>query len=83
MWESHEKIIISDVDGTVTKSDIFGHILPRIGFTDWAHQGIANLYTNIKANGYSRASEDKVFRLRNFTFVMQKRILSFREIIEA
>ena len=52
MWESSEKIIISDVDGTVTKSDIFGHILPRIGFTDWAHQGIANLYTNINANGY-------------------------------
>ena len=52
MWESHEKIIISDVDGTVTKSDIFGHILPRIGFTDWAHQGKANLYTNINDNGY-------------------------------
>ena len=37
LWECYEKIIISDVDGTVTKSDFFGHILPRIGFTDWAH----------------------------------------------
>ncbi len=43
--------MISDIDGTVTKSDMFGHILPRIGI-EWAHSGIANLYTNILKNGY-------------------------------
>jgi phosphatidate phosphatase LPIN len=40
------------VDGTVTKSDLPGHILPRLGISDWAHDGIANLLTNIEKNGY-------------------------------
>ena len=44
--------MISDVDGTVTKSDILGHILPRLGASDWAHKGIASLYNNIVNNGY-------------------------------
>ena len=45
-------MIISDVDGTVTKSDLPGHVLPRLGISDWAHEGIANLFTNIDRNGY-------------------------------
>ena len=52
LWGHQEKIIISDVDGTVTKSDMLGHILPRLGASDWAHSGIAKLYTNISHNGY-------------------------------
>ena len=52
MWHHDEKIIISDVDGTVTKSDVLGHILPRIGMSDWAHTGIAELYSNVRQNGY-------------------------------
>ena len=52
LWNHKEKIVISDVDGTVTKSDILGHILPRIGASDWAHSGIASLYNNIQNNGY-------------------------------
>jgi phosphatidate phosphatase PAH1 len=44
--------VISDVDGTVTKSDLLGHVLPRLGTSDWAHDGIANLYTDIFKNGY-------------------------------
>lgn len=51
-WNYDEKIIISDVDGTVTKSDLLGHILPRLGTSDWAHSGIAKLYSNINSNGY-------------------------------
>lgn len=45
------KIVISDVDGTITKSDVLGQLLPRIG-KDWTHQGICKLFTNIAANGY-------------------------------
>lgn len=44
-------MIISDVDGTITKSDMLGHVLPRFG-RDWTHTGIAKLYTAIKKNGY-------------------------------
>ena len=44
--------MISDVDGTVTKSDVLGHVLPRVGL-DWSHTGIARLFTNIQGNGYT------------------------------
>ena len=51
LWNYNDKIIISDIDGTITKSDVLGHILPRIGH-DWAQSGVANLFTKIKENGY-------------------------------
>ena len=37
------RVIISDVDGTITKSDVFGHILPRFNI-HYSHNGIAELY---------------------------------------
>jgi phosphatidate phosphatase LPIN len=43
--------VISDIDGTITKSDVLGHLLTRIG-KDWTHQGIAKLYKGINLNGY-------------------------------
>jgi len=51
-WDSSTKCVVTDVDGTVTRSDFLGHVLPRIGASDWAHEGIANLYTSISQNGY-------------------------------
>ena len=50
-WSSTDKVIISDVDGTVTKTDARGHLLTRVGF-DYAHDGIASLFTRIRDNGY-------------------------------
>ena len=50
-WDYSEKIVISDIDGTVTNSDMLGHLFPRFGI-EWAHSGIANLYSNIYKNGY-------------------------------
>ena len=46
--------MISDVDGTVTKSDVLGHLVPTLSFgtSHWAHPGIASLFTNIRKNGY-------------------------------
>uniref|UniRef100_A0A915NG02 LNS2/PITP domain-containing protein n=1 Tax=Meloidogyne floridensis TaxID=298350 RepID=A0A915NG02_9BILA len=46
-----DKLVISDIDGTITKSDVLGHVIPAIGGT-WAHSGVAELYTRIKNNGY-------------------------------
>ena len=46
LWNTNIKIVISDVDGTVTSSDLLGHVLPTIG-RDWTHPGLANLYTLI------------------------------------
>ncbi|KAG2451546.1 hypothetical protein HYH02_004144 [Chlamydomonas schloesseri] len=45
------KIVISDIDGTITKSDVLGHLLPAMGL-DWSHPGIAQLLTNIRQNNY-------------------------------
>lgn len=44
--------MVSDIDGTITKSDVLGHILPIIG-KDWAQGGVAQLFTKIKNNGYN------------------------------
>ncbi|EPQ09279.1 Phosphatidate phosphatase LPIN2 [Myotis brandtii] len=51
LWNWNDKIIISDIDGTITKSDALGQILPQLG-KDWTHQGIAKLYHAINENGY-------------------------------
>uniref|UniRef100_A0A6J0TPH5 phosphatidate phosphatase n=1 Tax=Pogona vitticeps TaxID=103695 RepID=A0A6J0TPH5_9SAUR len=51
LWNWNDKIVISDIDGTITKSDALGQILPQLG-KDWTHQGIAKLYHSINENGY-------------------------------
>ncbi|XP_029686277.1 phosphatidate phosphatase LPIN2 isoform X1 [Takifugu rubripes] len=51
LWNWDDKVIISDIDGTITKSDVFGQILPQLG-KDWTHQGIAKLYHSVAENGY-------------------------------
>ncbi|KAK3275621.1 hypothetical protein CYMTET_16253 [Cymbomonas tetramitiformis] len=51
LWNWNSKVVISDVDGTITKSDMLGHILPMVG-RDWSHSGIASLFRNISCNGY-------------------------------
>jgi len=52
VWSPHSKIVISDVDGTITKSDVLGHIFFYVG-RDWTHLGVAQLYSSITANGYN------------------------------
>ncbi|XP_022448102.2 phosphatidate phosphatase LPIN3 isoform X2 [Delphinapterus leucas] len=51
LWKWDDRVIISDIDGTITKSDVLGHILPQLG-KDWTHQGITSLYHKIHLNGY-------------------------------
>ncbi|XP_061569956.1 phosphatidate phosphatase LPIN2-like isoform X2 [Cololabis saira] len=51
LWNWDDKVIISDIDGTITKSDVFGQILPQLG-KDWTHRGIAKLYHSVHENGY-------------------------------
>lgn len=50
-WKHTDKVVISDIDGTITKSDVLGHILPMVG-KDWAQLGVAELFTKIEKNGY-------------------------------
>ena len=51
LWDFRTKIVISDVDGTITRSDVMGHVMPRFGH-DWSHHGICNLFQKIHNNGY-------------------------------
>lgn len=51
LWKYDVQIVVSDIDGTITKSDALGHLFTFVG-KDWTHPGIANLYTNIFKNGY-------------------------------
>ena len=51
LWQSNVKIIISDIDGTITRSDILGQVLPFFG-GKWSHDGVIELYNNIYKNGY-------------------------------
>ncbi|EFH61000.1 lipin family protein [Arabidopsis lyrata subsp. lyrata] len=50
-WRWDTKIVISDVDGTITKSDVLGQFMPFIG-KDWTQSGVAKLFSAIKENGY-------------------------------
>ncbi|XP_063901887.1 phosphatidate phosphatase LPIN1-like isoform X2 [Zophobas morio] len=50
-WSYKDKIVISDIDGTITKSDALGHLLYVLG-KDWTQSGVAQLYSIIRENGY-------------------------------
>ncbi|TFK43792.1 Lipin/Ned1/Smp2-domain-containing protein [Crucibulum laeve] len=51
VWDSTDLVVVSDIDGTITKSDGLGHVFAMIG-RDWTHLGVAKLYTDIVRNGY-------------------------------
>ncbi len=51
LWNYYDRIVISDIDGTITKSDVMGQILPLVG-RDWSQSGVTELFTNIEKNGY-------------------------------
>lgn len=46
LWDYTTRIVVSDVDGTITKSDVLGQVLPKLG-KDWTHEGICKLFTQI------------------------------------
>ncbi|XP_050073564.1 phosphatidate phosphatase LPIN3 [Anopheles maculipalpis] len=50
-WKHNDKVVISDIDGTITKSDVLGHILPMVG-KSWDQIGVAQLFSKIEENGY-------------------------------
>ena len=51
LWNYTDKIVISDFDGTITRSDVIGQIGVYFGL-DWTHKYIAKLYSHISNNGY-------------------------------
>ncbi|CAL5204669.1 unnamed protein product [Lathyrus oleraceus] len=51
LWKWNDRIVISDVDGTITKSDVLGQFMPLVG-VDWSQTGVAHLFSAVKENGY-------------------------------
>jgi len=51
LWNYDDKLIVSDIDGTITRSDVLGQIMPLVG-KDWSQDGITSLYRHIVENGY-------------------------------
>lgn len=51
LWNENEKIVVSDIDGTLTKSDLMGHICYAVG-KDWSRSGAASCYSSIAARKY-------------------------------
>jgi len=51
LWDYSDKIVISDIDGTITKSDVLGQMFPLVG-KDWSQIGVAGLFSKIQQNGY-------------------------------
>ncbi|XP_019245087.1 PREDICTED: phosphatidate phosphatase PAH2-like isoform X2 [Nicotiana attenuata] len=76
LWRWDSKIVISDVDGTITRSDVLGQFMPLVGM-DWSHTGVAHLFSAIKENGYhllflSARAISQAYLTRQFLFKLMQ-----------
>jgi phosphatidate phosphatase LPIN len=51
LWEPNSTVVVSDVDGTITRSDVLGQLAPLLG-SSWSQPGVATLYSRVATNGY-------------------------------
>ena len=51
LWPRNIKIVLVDIDGTITKSDLLGVVLPIFG-KNWIHDDVIDLLDKICKNGY-------------------------------
>lgn len=52
LLDSTQRFVVSDIDGTITRSDFRGFLLPALGISDWKHDGVVQLYRLISEQGY-------------------------------
>ncbi|KAF6139079.1 hypothetical protein GIB67_010805 [Kingdonia uniflora] len=78
LWKWNTRIVVSDVDGTITKSDVLGQFMPLVG-KDWSHTGVAHLFSAIKLqeNGYqllflSARAISQAYLTRQFLFNLKQ-----------
>lgn len=76
LWRWDTQIVISDVDGTITRSDLLGQVMPWVGM-DWSQTGVAHLFSAIKENGYqllflSARSISQAYHTRQFLFNLKQ-----------
>uniref|UniRef100_A0A0G4H2E2 LNS2/PITP domain-containing protein n=1 Tax=Chromera velia CCMP2878 TaxID=1169474 RepID=A0A0G4H2E2_9ALVE len=51
-WDSSAKVVVSDIDGTVTVSDLTGHAVSTLGMVHKDHAGLPKVYRQIRERGY-------------------------------
>jgi len=51
VWRYDCKIVVTDIDGTLTRSNLRGHLMPRLGF-DWSHCSVSNFFQQLHKHGY-------------------------------
>lgn len=51
LWDQSEKIIVTDIDGTITRSDKRGHFYSRIGL-NWHHNSVVTCFQTLYKLGY-------------------------------
>ncbi|KAF7817503.1 phosphatidate phosphatase PAH2-like isoform X1 [Senna tora] len=76
LWKWNGRIVISDVDGTITRSDVLGQFMPLVG-VDWSQTGVAHLFSAIKENGYhllflSARAISQAYHTRQFLFNLKQ-----------
>ncbi|CAI9115747.1 OLC1v1016737C1 [Oldenlandia corymbosa var. corymbosa] len=76
LWKWDARVVISDVDGTITRSDLLGQFMPLVG-VDWSQTGVAHLFSAIKENGYqllflSARAISQAYRTRQFLFNLKQ-----------
>ncbi|KAJ7966635.1 phosphatidate phosphatase PAH2 [Quillaja saponaria] len=76
LWKWNARIVISDVDGTITKSDVLGQFMPLVGI-DWSQTGVAHLFSAVKENGYqllflSARAISQAYNTRQFLFNLKQ-----------
>ena len=50
-YDQNTKFVLTDIDGTITETDIKGHVFPMFGFTAH-HDNVVELFHKIGRNGY-------------------------------
>ncbi|KAF9622514.1 hypothetical protein IFM89_031918 [Coptis chinensis] len=76
LWKWDTRIVVSDVDGTITRSDVLGQFMPLVG-KDWSQTGVAHLFSAIKENGYqllflSARAISQAYLTRQFLFNLKQ-----------
>jgi len=51
LFSEDDKIVVSDIDGTITESDVKGHVYTLLGL-DVHHHGVVSLYDGLASRGY-------------------------------
>ena len=47
LWDENEQVVVSDIDGTITKSDVMGQLR-----TNFIHKGVCLLFNEVYKRNY-------------------------------